>query len=119
MTFSLELFPRFSLSLIALALMALGLFAQPAQAAQAGPDPIPPADNITRVQTAAAAWRAATPLPTLNLPAKRPRDANLTIAPWHVYTAATAGDAAYSLADAMRDAVWRKQTAAMLRSLVR
>ncbi len=116
MTFSLKLFPRFWLGLIAPALMALGLFAQ---AAQTGHGPTPPADKSTRVQAAAAEWRAATPLPTLNYPAKRPRDANLTLAPRHAPTAAKSGDAAYSLADAMRDAIWRKHTAAMLRSLVR
>ncbi len=103
MKFSLKLFPRFSLGLFALGLMALGLFAQPAQAAQAaqaGHDPTPPGEQSTPVQTAAAAWRAATVLP------KRSRTAS-------------AGVQTYSLADAMRDAIWREHTAAMFRSLVR
>ena len=145
MKFSLKLFPRFSLGLFALGLMALGLFAQAAQQpAQAGHDPAPPGEQGTRpqlqseqsaaaarVQTAAAEWRTATPFPKLNLPATRPRDANLAIAPRHapegdwLLGATTTGAApqaanpAYSLADAMRDGIWRKQTAAMLRSLVR
>ena len=145
--FSLKLFPRFSLgaALMALGLFAQAT-QQPAQAAH---DPTPPGEQSTqaqlqpqrsadaaRVQTAAAEWRTATPFPKLNRTAKAKRDANVTIAPRHVPTgdwllgaystetapkaeAAKTADATYSLADAMRDAIWRKQTAAMLRSLVR
>ncbi len=146
--------------LLGAALMALGLFAGPAQA---GHYLTHPADKSTRVETAAAAeWSNAKPFPKLNGNAKAKRDANVYITPRYVpkgdqllgaYSTATAprakaagvavpgllgianqayraqggarpkgakaADSKYSLADAMRDAIWRKETAAKLRNMDR
>ena len=68
--------------LLGAALIALGLFAGPAQA---GHYLTHPGEGSTRVETAAATeWSKAKPFPKLNRSAKAKGDANVYIAPRHV-----------------------------------